>query len=1149
MFSNTKFNARMYCSKNESLTLDNVCIGYIVKGFKCVEVISAETNFPLLSNNSYSRNFYSIVIWNKNYYYLPDNLFQTLRIEQLDLSSNQIAVVGSRAFGRIAGLRSLALSNNNIKYIELNYLIELEVLDLRKNEIERVERSMLVNLTKLKYLDLSSNYLETIDNQGFKRNTGLRRLDLSGNKLKSLDFDLNLRRLVSFNLNENELTGLTNGIFSNLTSLIVLILDENNIVDLDSSQFMNQKQMKILTIKNNYIERVDFEELTSSMSSLITLYMPNNNIQSIKSGNSSCNQKNKIQDLDIHANKIKEIGIFSFSCFGSLTSLELSNQMLTDLPSSNIFYGLINFIDMSINNNSLTRICNNTFIHLGRLSSLDLASNRLEFLDYDAFQGLENLTRLKLSDNRLKLLRSNTFKPLKKLTRLDISANKLAIIEPGSFFGLENSLEILNIDSNRIQFLKNHFFNGLCQLSILNLKDNQISSIQRDTFKDIVNLTVLNLADNSLAQIDSALFLNTPRLVTLDLSLNVLVELKPGSFSSLKQLKSLNLGFNSLVKVNFQKVFLNKSAILLEKLNLENNLISEFDLIWFVGLNRLTHLNMNSLNMKNNDIYKRVIERKPVLAILPNLRYLNLTHAPLSLVRQFNLSYLIEIDLSYSQLDSSIIRSLPYWTIQKIKLAKVKGISSYNFSALEYFDDCLKFIDLSSNGNENPINFKNFLNMIILSQNSLEGLSMIDTNNNQSSMQHLFSLFPSVKNLIYLDLSKNRIAILPHFFIYHNQQLVHLNLSHNFIKRIEKITFVMYGSYGTPQLAYFDLSYNRINFIEDMSFYDFKQLVYLDLRSNMLKDLDQMIFGTNRLLKLTAIFLSDNRFLSSCEIIFGNPQVNSINLKGNNLTEVPSAIIKHIQVLDYLDFSSNQLKAIKKSSFRTINGLYDLLLSENKIEIIEADAFVNLKTLAKLDLSFNQLSNMSKNIFNGLYNLALLNLSSNKLEILQSGLLVPLYNLEKLDLTNNSIKSVDEDCFIQNGFLSKIYLQINPLRQFFKNHSLTGLVSLNILKLPETVEINNEACFMIQNSINVRYVKQVLNYSYFYSVDIFTLDIGVGLAAVYKQTECFQILYLARFKINLQLFNLEMVRKFVQDCSEHIADAFVNNDLPSMFKK
>jgi Leucine-rich repeat (LRR) protein len=1112
--------------EDENLILNKMCSAASVL---CDEIVTVESEFFKFSPNSFSKSFYSIVIRQKNYKEVPSHSFESFQVEQLDLQANRIEVIDKQAFENVSGLRVLRLSNNELTEIVVGYLIDLEVLDVGRNMLTKIESSMFMNLTKLKYLDLYYNQIESIEKDSFSQNSELRYLDLSSNQLKSLSFNLDLKKLSLLNLNENKIADLKDGVFANLTWLRILTIEKNDLArNLDLSlQLGFLKHLKLLKLDNNHLEFVDLHSLLFILGNLVRLTLTRNNLQSIKSvsSNGSCKQNNFLNELDLSFNKIREIEPFSFACFQLLDELDLSSHMLTNLSTPDLFYRLKTLDVLKLNNNSLRQIYKNTFIHLSTLYELDLTFNELQWIDENAFQGLQNLLLLHLSGNRLKMLASNMLRSRWELERLSINHNKLTGIDPNSFTGLEKHLKNIEMHSNRLQFLKNYFFTNLSNLQFIDLSDNQISSIQRDTFKDLTKLDTLNLSDNSIARIDSHIFKNTPNLVYLILSFNVLVELKQGCFKHLKTLTVLDLGFNNLVKINVKQLFSNDSDISLEDLNLENNLINELDMDWFRGVDRLADLNLN-----NNKFNTKIVQKtKNNFNVLPDLEYLYLRNASTGLVRQFDLRKLLEIDFSYTTLDDDILQKLPFDTIQSLKLAKVNGLTQ--FKKWKKFGPDLNYIDLSFNS----INLTDFfvklsncysLSTIVLEQTGLNDnlLSKID-----------LSLF---FNLNHLDLSSNEISYFSYRFLDSNNNLTFVNLSHNFVRKIYKL---MFGK--KYRLTALDLSHNLIEVIEDGSFLALKDLFHLDLSHNRLKSLDQIMFSTNYLFRLSIIVLNDNRFLNKCDVYFENLNIQSINLAGNNLKNVPNVIVKNVELIEMLDLSRNIFKEIKTSYFQKTNSMIYLFISRNQLELIEDDAFVNLKTLLILDMSFNNLSNLSASTFSGLYNLQVLNLSNNKIDKLQNRVLDSLHHIYELDLTRNSIKLVEEGCFSQNSFLCCIYLSDNLFEKFFKNNTFKGLDSFEYLELPQQAEFSFETSLIVKSSIKVRFLKQVLNYTYFFAVNIVTYgDEVISELHSYTNDECFYIMYLSRNKINLNVFDIKFVDKFVNDCTSWFSQAYALMD-------
>ena len=78
--------------------------------------------------------------------------------------------------------------------------------------------------------------------------------------------------------------------------------------------------------------------------------------------------------------------------------------------------------------------------------------------------------------------------------------------------------------------------------------------------------------------------------------------------------------------------------------------------------------------------------------------------------------------------------------------------------------------------------------------------------------------------------------------------------------------------------------------------------------------------------------------------------------------------MKNIQLesVKHLDLSSNHIRLIKLTDFKTLPNLEIIDLSRNWIQYIE-DAFRDLTQLQKLDLSTNQLNaNLKQSVFDGL---------------------------------------------------------------------------------------------------------------------------------------------------------------------------------------
>lgn len=137
------------------------------------------------------------------------------RLEDLDLSEEQLGEIDVFAFQHVPKLRDLNLSWNKLKQITavaFKPLVKLEKLDLSWNEINEIEASSFVYLVNLKWLDLSSCSLRRIHRDAFRGLTNLEGLRLSLNELDELNDP---------------------GMFESLVRLQFLWLDNNQLVWVD----------------------------------------------------------------------------------------------------------------------------------------------------------------------------------------------------------------------------------------------------------------------------------------------------------------------------------------------------------------------------------------------------------------------------------------------------------------------------------------------------------------------------------------------------------------------------------------------------------------------------------------------------------------------------------------------------------------------------------------------------------------------------------------------------------------------------------------------------------------------------------------------------------------------------------------------------
>lgn len=169
---------------------------------------------------------------------LSPNVFTTVQLKQLDLSRNDMAVIGDSTF---------------------IYLRYLEELDLQRNSIQYIGENTFSGLIGLKSLYLTNNDISVIGPNTFGGMRSLIRLDLSYNSLTQISGDmfgpnrLSLRKLF---IRNNYLEEIPANTFQSVPNVDFLSLSHNRITTLDDNLFVPLKSLRKLHIHNNAITEI-----------------------------------------------------------------------------------------------------------------------------------------------------------------------------------------------------------------------------------------------------------------------------------------------------------------------------------------------------------------------------------------------------------------------------------------------------------------------------------------------------------------------------------------------------------------------------------------------------------------------------------------------------------------------------------------------------------------------------------------------------------------------------------------------------------------------------------------------------------------------------------------------------------------------------
>ncbi|XP_059212876.1 leucine-rich alpha-2-glycoprotein-like [Centropristis striata] len=190
---------------------------------------------------------------------------------------------------------------------------------------------------------------------------------------------------------------------------------------------------------------------------------------------------------------------------------------------------------------------------------------------------------------------------------------------------------------------------------------------------------------------------------------------------------------------------------------------------------------------------------------------------------------------------------------------------------------------------------------------------------------------------------------------------------------------------AVPLLTNLQLYHNNLSSLPADLLQDVPLLNKLDLTGNQLVSLPANIFSHE---SLRSLVLKNNRIeKADAEWFSGNSSVTWIDLSGNRLTSVASALLQKLPNLENLDLSDNNLQDLQADALQSLHHLEILNLAGNNLISLNPTIFSHNLKLSQLFLQENRLRELPATLLQGLQHLELLLLNQNQLQHLPPGLL------------------------------------------------------------------------------------------------------------------------------------------------------------------
>ena len=281
--------------------------------------------------NSPDENEILQIKFNENY----KTAIKDSHVEEINFDNKIIKDSGLKDLSRIRfdKLKILNLKENNIKRINClkNFNCEtLENLNLSGNKISNINILDKVNFPELKELDLNNNEISDINPLKTVKFGKLEKLILNRNKISDINSleKANFPELKELNLGSNEIKDITVLQKVNFAQLEKLLLSNNKISEIIVLKNVNFKKLEDLNLYQNNISDINvFKD--ANFKELKKLRLGKNNIKDIKVLNDV--KFDKIKILDLEYNKINNIKIFENVDFKNLEILKLGSNEITDI--------------------------------------------------------------------------------------------------------------------------------------------------------------------------------------------------------------------------------------------------------------------------------------------------------------------------------------------------------------------------------------------------------------------------------------------------------------------------------------------------------------------------------------------------------------------------------------------------------------------------------------------------------------------------------------------------------------------------------------------------------------------------------------------------------------------------------------------------
>ena len=477
-------------------------------------------------------------------------------IKILDLSNNSLSVLLKRTFVKLTNLEEFYLSHNDISRLKNPFasLSNLKILDLSNTPIKNLSSGDFFGLTESCVIFLEGDAIFAMSTELFQNKSeavNVSRPNDSQDSAKShvytgpaerIKICAHGNKLISaepYTKGERLASGCK---IDRLASDELLSLENWDVTEFQKGWY----KLKDSSISNLYLQSMIIHHWTSEMFNDLP-----ENIRSVALGANHIVRLEKgiienyhLRVMYFNLNFINEIEDDAF-VNTNLTLLDFTENHLVDTKFAATLPATLT--EIRLIDNKITEVSPESFSKLNKLEILKFRNNFITEIHRDSFRGLSSLKYLSLEENRLKKIGGFYFKDMKALNILRLNSNKIAELESGAFADLK-SIKKITLGKNRLSNLtRDSLINLPDSLEILQLQYNRIENLKAGTFVNSPKYKLF-LNNNNISNIEDGSF-NLPHLQNLVLTKNFVSVIDSGKFQGFRNLQSLWLDGNKIKKI------------------------------------------------------------------------------------------------------------------------------------------------------------------------------------------------------------------------------------------------------------------------------------------------------------------------------------------------------------------------------------------------------------------------------------------------------------------------------------------------------------------------------------------------------------------------------------------------------------------------